>query len=165
MTLSPQARCENFDEALTAFLKALGDRPLRSLDISQSDYPSVCRTTWTELAEHGFLEDLNANAAMYRLTGPGYAEALKVSGRSDERWFQEDLGCLCKVLKDALCGRSEDEFIPLQVAATNSGLTEAFVENAIDADLIWEIFGKVGAHWSGEHLIRVPHNFGLPPMA
>jgi hypothetical protein len=166
MTDSPEARRENFDEALIGFLNALGSRSLRSFDINPSDYPGVWLTTWTELTTQGLLEDFNIQVDMYRLTGSGYLEALRVSGSSGEPQFQENLGSLCKVLKDSLKGRREFALISFQDVVARSRLSEAFVENAIDADLIGNILGRTGARWDGQCLvIRVPHDFGLPPMA
>ena len=45
-----------------------------------------------------------------------------------------------------------------------SGVSEAFAYNALDADLIRHILGRIGAAWDGEHLVKVPNDFGLVPM-
>ena len=165
MTLSVHYRCANLKMALISFLDALGDRPLRSLDISPLNYPCVLPTTWTELTNQGLLQDSNIQDAMYGLTNTGYVEALRVSGRSDEPQFQEKIGKLCKVLKDSLKDRTDFALIPLPEIVAKSGLSEGFVENAVDADLIRHMLGRAGAHWDGQStVVRVPHDFGLIQM-
>jgi len=162
MTLSPQARRKNLEEALIGFLDALGDRPLRCLDIIPSAFPGLLPTTWIELTNGGLLKDQNIQIPMFRLTCAGYVEALKVSGRSGEPRFLEGLGNLCKVLKSHLPkDRTGDALISFDELVTKCGLSEAFVENALDADLIRHILGRVGAYWDGQGVVRVPQDFGL----
>ena len=164
MTLSSDARRRNLDEALVSFMDALGDGWFCVFYISPSDFPHVLPTTWTELTKRGLLKDRDMNVEMYELTLLGYVTALMISGRSDDPQFREKLGRLCKVLKDSLTGRTDFALIPFQQLVTESGVSEAFACNALDADLIRHILGRIGAAWNGEHLVRVPNNFGLAPI-
>ncbi len=164
MTLSPDTRRRNLNEALVSFLDALGDGWFCVLYISPSEFPNVQPTTWTELTKRGLLKDRDMNEEMYALTPLGYVTALRVSGRSDELQFREKLGRLCKVLKDSLKDRSDFALIPFQELVAESGVSEAFAYNALDADLIRHVLGRIGAAWEGEHLVRVPNDFGLAPI-
>ncbi len=107
---------------------------------------------------------MNMNVEMYQLTQLGYVTALKISGRTDDPQFREKLGMLCKVLKSSLHGRTDFGLIALYDLVRESGVSESFARNALDADLIRHIFGKIGAAWEGEHIVRVPSNFGLTPL-
>lgn len=164
MTLSADARRRNLDEALVSFSDALGDGWFCTFYISPSDFPNVIETTWPELVRRGLLKDANMNEEMYKFTDSGYVKALKVSGRSEKPEFREKLGRLCKVMKDSLKGRSDFALISFQDLVTESGVSEAFASNALDADLIRNILGRIGAEWDGEHLVKVPNDFGLPPI-
>jgi hypothetical protein len=162
MTISDDARRANLNEALNAFLIRLGDRQFVQFDIVRADFPDILPTTWTDLTERRWLRDLETNREMYRLTPLGYVKALKVSDMSDTPRFREQLGNICKVLKDSLKGRTEFAFVIFQDLVKQSGVSEAFAYNAIDADLIVYVLKRVGAQWDGNHLLKVPHNFGMP---
>jgi hypothetical protein len=164
MTLSADARLVNLNEALIAFLNALGESQFSYFYIMRTDYPGVLDTTWTELTRRGWLKDTNMNVTSYQFTPFGYVQALKISRRSEEPQFRERLGSICKVLKDSLKDRTDFDLIAFQDLVKESGVSEGFAQNALDADLIWHIFGRIGAQWEGEHLVRVPHDFGLTPM-
>jgi hypothetical protein len=164
MTLSANARIANLNEAMIAFLDALGEGAFSYFHIVRTAYPGVLGTTWTELTDHGWLRDENMNVVWYQFTPFGYVQALKVSGRSKEQQFLKGLGNICKVLKDALQNRSDFALVVFQDLVRDSGVSEAFARNAIDADLIWHVLGRIGAQWEGEHLLKVPPNFGLLPI-
>ena len=164
MTVSSDAKRRNLDEALASFLEALGDELFRTFCISLSDFPHVLLTTWMELTNQGWLEEVSLNYEMYRLTPLGYVTALRVSGRSDDQQYRENLGRLCKVLKDSLKGRSDFSLIPFQELVAESGVSTEFAYNVLDADLIRHVLGRIGAEWDGEHLVKVPNEFGLPPI-
>jgi hypothetical protein len=164
MTLSADARITNLNEALVAFLNALGEEQFSYFYIMRTDYPSVLDTTWTELTRRGWLKDANINLRCYQFTPFGYIQALKISKRSEEPQFRERLGSICKVLKGSLKGRADFEFIAFQDLVKESGVSAAFAQNVLDADLIWHVLGRMGAEWEGEHLVRVPHDFGLTPI-
>jgi hypothetical protein len=164
MTLSSDVRRQNLGSALASFLDALGDKLFCTFYISPSDFPDVLATTWMELTTRGLLNDMNLNAEMYQLTPLGYVTALKISGRADDPQFREKLGRLCKVLKGSLKDRTDFVFVAFHDLARESGLSEEFARNALDADLIGRILGRTGATWEGEHIVRVPNNFGSTPL-
>ena len=103
------------------------------------------------------------NEVMYKFTPPGYVTALEVSGRSEKPEFREKLGRLCKVLKDSVKGRSDFAWVPFDTLVAESGVSTEFVYNSLDADLIRHVLGRIGAEWDGEHLVKVPIDFALPP--
>ena len=67
-------------------------------------------------------------------------------------------------MKHSLKGRSDFALIPFEDLVAESGVSEAFASNALDADLIHHILGRIGAEWDGEHLVKVPNDFGLAPI-
>jgi len=64
-------------------------------------------------------------------------------------------------LKDSLKRRYDFVLIPFQELGTESGVSEEFAYNALGADLIRHILGRIGPAWDGEHLVRVPNDFSL----
>lgn len=164
MTLSPNERLNNLNEALIALLNHLGNNPFIAFFIEPMHYPDVFPTTWKELVDSVFIKDLGMNVRMYRFTRFGYIEALKQSGRSDQPQFREGLGNICRVLKYSLKGRTDFGHVVFQDLVRESGVSEAFAHNALDADLIRHILGRNGAEWDGEHLVRVPIDFGQTPL-
>jgi len=165
VTLSVDDRRENLKEALIGFLDVLGDRSFSNFWIDPNEFPEVLATTWTDLTAKYWLREMNWNIQMYQFTPSGYVQALRISGRAKDTQFREDLGKICKVLKDSVKGRASFSFFGLHELAKESGVSVTFAQNAIDADLIRYVLGRVGARWEGDSLvIKVPHNFGLTPL-
>ena len=164
MWLSPDARRKNLDAALITLLHRLGEGQFGAFFIQCSEYPDILPTTWMELEGKGLIRDLNMNFEMYQFTPFGYVTALKLSGRFAEQQFREDLRKLCQVLKDSLRGRSDFALVAFDDLVRQSGVSQAFAYNALDADLIRHLLGKIGAEWAGKVLVRVPHDFGLSPI-
>lgn len=162
MTLSLDARRRNLDEALVSFIAALGDGWFSAFYIMRSDFPNVLPTTWTKLTNSGLLKDMNMNVEAYQFTPLGYVMALKVSRRSDDPQFRAKIGNLCKVLKDSVKVRSDFAWVPFDTLVAGSGVSKEFAYNVLDADLIRHVLGRIGAAWDGEHLVKVPNDFGLP---
>jgi len=162
MTLSTDARRRNLDEALASFVAALGDGWFSPFYINPSQFPDVLDTTWPELVRRGLLKDANINEERYKVTPFGYVTALKVSRRSDDPEFRRKLGNICKVLKDSVKGRSDFALVPFDTLVADSGVSTEFAYNALDADLMRHVLGRIGAEWDGEHLVKVPIDFGFP---
>jgi hypothetical protein len=148
-------------EALVAFLRALGESKFTFFLIDPTQCPDVLPTTWLELTNNGWIRDMDMTPQSYQFTAMGFVEALRVSGLSEEKQFRENLGRVCNVLKGRVKDRTTFSFIPFWDLVKESGLSEAFVQNAIDADLIRWVLGRIGAQWEGEHLIKIPRNFAL----
>ena len=104
------------------------------------------------------------NFEMYEVRPPpGYVKALKMLGRSDDPLFREKLSRLCNVQKDSLKGRTDFALIPFQELVTEPGVCEELACNALDADLIGDVLGRIGPTREGEHFIKLPSDFGLDP--
>jgi len=67
-------------------------------------------------------------------------------------------------LKDSLKDLTDFSLIPFQELVRESAVSEEFAHNALDADLIRHILATIGAEWDGEHLVKVPNDFGLAPI-
>ena len=83
---------------------------------------------------------MNMNVEMNQFTPLGYVKALKASGWSEKPPFREQLGRLCKVLRDSLKARTDFALVSFQWLVEQSGVSEAFAYNAIDGYLIrWQV--------------------------
>jgi hypothetical protein len=75
MTLCSYARGQNLGAALVTFLDVLGDKRFSAFSISSSDYLTVLSTTWAELADQGWREEIFINSEMYEVLLSGYVKA------------------------------------------------------------------------------------------
>ena len=57
-------------------------------------------------------------------------------------------GKLCAALKDRVKGRQYEQIVHVSEIATETDLSEDFVRDAIESDLIRELFGTKGAGWA-----------------
>jgi hypothetical protein len=161
LTMSSGDRRAYINQALAEFLNSLGDGMLCHFRIEPKDYPAVLKTTWLELTSRGWLHDMDMNPEMYELSAAGYVEALHLSGRCKKPEFLEALGRICMVLKGRMKDRADSQLIDFYTLVREANVSEGFAFNAIEADLIRCVIGKVGARWDGELLIEVPPDFGL----
>lgn len=85
--------------------------------------------------------------ARYALTGSGWLQALRDSGVVQDPVFLRDAGKLFATLKKHVKGREQNSMITLDNAAKESRLSESWIFNAIESNLLQAVFGKEGAVW------------------
>ena len=77
-------------------------------------------------------------------------------------------GLRSKALKDKIKGRQFEAAVHVEELAAESGLPAAFVRNAIDSDLIAELFGIKGAAWASfedrAKFVSIPVDLGMEPL-
>ncbi len=165
MTISKTKQLENVDLAFHLILLALGGRAiLESFFDQRSDsFKEILATTWKELCDQRWLEERDLYGyPHYRLTGPGWMEALWRTGAGEKTELREWSGTLARALKEHVKGRHQDTTVEVSKLAEESGLSPAWIFNAIESNLLETLHRKRGAQWEDRGtLIRVPLNFGM----
>lgn len=170
MTLSKTDRQKNLDEALLLLMEDLHGCSVSIMGafINERFLDSrILRTTWDELKERHLVRETNSRY-MYTLSGNGWIQGLKLRGEYCTDELKAITRKLSAALKDKLKGRQCEEMVTVAEVAEKSGLPEAFIRNAIESDLIHELFGTKGATWASDEdrgkFISIPVGFGQKPL-
>jgi hypothetical protein len=169
MSLSKEARLQNLEEAILLLMNKLHGRCFMGVFIDERyDVDErILPTTWEELKDQCFVRQTNTRW-LYTLSGRGWITGLKLLSQFDTDELKAKVGTLCAVLKAKVKGRAHDNFATVDEVARESGLPDDFVRDAIESDLIRELFGTKGAEWGGYEdrgrFIRIPSDFGLAPL-
>lgn len=173
VTLSNKDREADIEKALRLMLDELGSRALDAVDINTTSVPfdGVLRTTWRELLQQGLVELVGRwnSAEVYAITGQGWLQALRITGRIDDPAFRGQMFTLKARLQAAVKSRHLDVRLYTDEFAAASGLSEDFVYNAIESELLDNERNIHGAYWDlinakRGQLIVVPVQFGLPRL-
>src|SRR4030095_12395714 len=109
-----QNYCEaSLSNALTILLDRLGERPLYTDEGVNDDLTvaHIHRTAWQELTDRELVTARDGiGCCRYQLTGSGWYQALKLTGKLDTPEFQQHFGRLNTVLKCLASGRKEEHF-------------------------------------------------------
>ncbi len=168
MSFSEETRLKEFKSALALMFQQLGDKALDTeiFYMNEDPFSSVPQTTWRELEAYGFTKRYDTiGHPQCQLTGLGWYNAVLVTDRISDPQFKAKLSQLTAALKDSVKGRNEDAYVYPDGIAYDAEVTEDFVFNAIESQLIDRHFNVQGAEW--EHrgkLIRVPLEFGIRPL-
>lgn len=142
------------------FLGAFIDE--RSLD------PSILPTTWIEFKKRYLIQEALPGSGYYTLSGSGWIAGLKLLNQFDTPEMKSRTGKLCAALKDRVKGRQYEQLVHVSEIASEADLSEDFVRDAIESDLIRELFGTKGAGWATPQdrgkFIEIPVDFGLPDL-
>lgn len=166
MTLPKDARSENLDEAILLLMDALhGLSAMEVLIDERYDIDKrIVPTTWSQLKKQYLVRQTNNNRWAYTLSGYGWIRGLKLRGEFDTDEMKQKTGKLAAALKLRIksVNREYDQFAGVSELATETGLPEAFIRNAIESNLIEELFGTIGAEWASDRgrSIRIPNDFG-----
>jgi hypothetical protein len=165
MSLSKEARFQNLEQAILVLMGALHSQCFMGVFIDERyDVDErILPTTWKELKDRYLVRQTNSRWS-YTLSGRGWIIGLKLLGQFDTDEMKGKVGRLCAVLKAKVKGRSDDNYATVDEVAKESGLTDDFVRDAIESDLIRELFCTTGAEWGGYEdrgkFIRIPNDFG-----
>jgi hypothetical protein len=168
MTLSREVRLKNIDDALRLMMHDLGDESILNVIFKTGTemYAVILQTTWLELKNRGLVRGFGIPDA-YQLTGRGWLQGLRVLEKLDAPELKEKTGKMGAVVKAVVKGRATKGFANVQILARESGLPEAFIQNAIDSDLFGHIFKRKGASWhrtSRGLVVEIPIDFGQEPL-
>ena len=168
MSLSKEARIQNLEDAIRLLMGRLHGQCFMGvflderLDLGERILP----TTWEELKSRYLVRQTNSRWS-YTLSGRGWIAGLKLLGQFDTEEMKSKVGTLCAALKAKVKGRTHADYAEVGDVAKETGLSEDFVRDAIESDLSRELFGTKGAEWSPQgrgRSIRIPNDFGLPPL-
>ncbi len=165
MTISRNEQLENIGLAWRLILAELGGRAISEafFDPQAPSFKDVLATTWKELCDQRWLEELEIYGhAHYRLTGSGWMELLFRSGEGERPELRDSATKLSRALKAHVKGRHEDVTVELSRLAHESGLSPAWVSNAIESNLLESLHGRRGVQWVDRGtLVKIPLNFGI----
>jgi len=161
MTLSKDSRSKNLEEALLILMDDLdGQTFLGSFIDERSIDERILPTTWEELKRCHLVRQTNSRWS-YTLSGPGWIAGLKLLGQFDTEEMRTNTGKLCAALKAKVKERKSEAMAHVSEIASAAGLSETFVRDAIESNLIEELFGTRGAEWSDRGtFVRIPVGFG-----
>ena len=165
MTLSQEARRKNLHEAILLLMENLHGQSFMEEFIDERHLDRrISPTTWKELRDQHFVRETNSRYT-YTLSGPGWIAGLKLRGEFDSNELKELTGKLCGALKDRVKGRSSEELVSVAELSAATGIPEAFIRNAVESDLIGELFSIKGAAWESYEdrgkFIHIPEDFGM----
>jgi hypothetical protein len=165
MSLSNKEREGNIVLAIRLMMQDLGEPyEWQEHDAATEKFADVHRTTWDELVERGLVKASTFDR--YSLTGDGWIAGLKVIGQFDDPNFREKAGKLCRALKARVKDGREWGCADRTELASETGLSEFFIYDAIDSHLLREMSNRTDATWSPDdqmkNSIDIPPRFGLP---
>jgi hypothetical protein len=167
MTLSKDARWKNLDDALLVLMDKVQGQTFLAVFVDERSLDSrILPTTWIELKNRYLVRQ--AMSWYYTLSGSGWIEGLKLLNQLDTPEMKSKAGKLCAALKDRVKGRQYEQIAHVSEIATEADLSEDFVRDAIESDLIRELFGTKGAGWATPEdrgkFIEIPVDFGLQDL-
>ncbi len=80
----------------------------------------------------------------YRLTGNGWLQALDADDETQVKALEAQIATFAAYFKSKGKRRANPEIVTLSLAASESGLSEGWLFNAIEAKLFEEKFGRRG---------------------
>ena len=164
MSLSLKQRRENAIVALRMIMENLDETPYEWQEHDATDvrYLAIQRTTWAELVRSGYVRASTFDR--YLLTGSGWIAGLKSTGQFADPEFRNKAGRLCAALKLRVKGRRQMGDADRTELATETGLSEHWIYNAIDSHLIAEMFDRKDACWAADDQMKtaidIPIDFG-----
>lgn len=168
MSLSKQDRADNLKLAYRLIMDALGDDAITNVrfELDAAAFAEILPTTWKELDRHGFIDTGHSTFGKraFCLTGYGWSEACKQLRLLTE--WRPQIIALRAAIKDCLKGRHSDAMVQLEEIAYRSGLSQSWVKNAIESDLLMMVFPSdhMCLEWldpPARRMVKIPSDFGL----
>ena len=135
-------------EALTLLLGRLGERAIYTDEIVHDDFAArrIREATWLELAEREWVTARHGVGCWrYQLTGPGWREALKLTGELETREFGSRFERLNTALEVLVYGRNEETLAPTQRVAARAQVPEPWLYNVLESRIWEQEHGRRGA--------------------
>lgn len=159
MSRSTGDRQEDIREALKLAARQIGDSVVNTtyIDASRPPLDEIDPVTW-DLLQHLRYVEPAACEHLYFLTPLGWLKAEKMN----PALLEKHCTSLCRCLKKYVKGRRVAVVVEVGCIAPQSGLSEAWVCNAIHSCLLERHFKIVGVEWQRVHeSVRVPVSFGI----
>jgi len=169
MTLSKEERWKNLEESILLLMDNLHGESFLARFIDDWAVDSrILATTWKLLKDRGLVRQTGNAQRYYTLSGYGWITGLKLLDKFDTPEMRGKTGKLCAALKDKVKGRQFEQVAHVQEIAIAAGLDQDFVRDAIESNLIGELFGIQGAEWHSYDgrgaFILIPVDFGQEPL-
>src|ERR1035441_4488420 len=136
MTLSRQRRIREMTDTVRMMSEDVGEDAIWKVDIdAKSDrYKHVHVTTWKQLLDDGLIKFRFFDT--YNLTDYGWRKGIDIRELHNQSEFRGKMARLAAVLKDEVKGRRKERYLEVSQIAERSGLTEDFIFNAIEAEIL-----------------------------
>jgi hypothetical protein len=160
MTWSPADALDQRKNAVRLLLDESGGSFTRSLAWYRQSDSDIPNGIWSLLLEERLVQGHVVGGAKWRLTADGWIEACRLL--RDEIDLDKRFGALSKHLKDLTDGRNElNATVTVQEVATNTGLSEYWIRDAIRGQMAERIYGQHGAKIdSMSGYIDIPSHIG-----
>jgi hypothetical protein len=165
MSLTGPERRTDTAGALQLMLRHVGDRRISDwcFDAAQEPFDTIPQATWVELHEDGFVAPLRESPTKYTLTGKGWLRALQESGATREKAFRRKCNDLIAAIQKHVKGGSGARMISPHTLARVCDVSEDWIYNAVESNLIEAEFERHGIVWANGFegkMIHVPIGFG-----
>lgn len=168
MTVSRDERLGNLAKALKLMTQEVGENAMRCvfIEANKPEYQDILPTTWKELVDRCMVRDYGWGT--YQLTGCGWLEGVLLLGLPETSEFRQKMSRLASTLKDRVKGRQQEALVDVWAVATESGVSEDFVWNAIESQLLDNCFKIKGAAFDpcdqNRNYVIIPIDFGMQPL-
>lgn len=168
MPLSPADRIAAQGMVLKWLLIELGDRNFHAMppvELDQEMRRDVPPTTWKDLEDMGeivvcwFHDQIEG----VHFTPKGWFDSITLTGKLDEVAFQESFGTLTAALKKRV-DRANDAQVEVWRIVGETGLSEEFIANCINANIWRRKYARYGAEFlpDSQDFIGIPSRFCMP---
>lgn len=170
MTISAEARTKNAERLLRQCVEVIEGRGVsfreQFFEPGEALASDLLPLTWLDLLARGFVQ-VDTSRPFHRLTGAGWLEGLKLTGRCDDATERARL--LVRELRRVVDPRPDDgpEGIDdVEAIAYRAGLSAVWVLNALESNLLAHVFGSRNYNVRLDYpVVYVPANFGHEPLA
>ncbi len=167
MSLSEKDRTDDAKRVLTLMMNEIGNNQFNEpiVDADKRAYKSAHDTTWTELLNRLYIDDLGWR--QYRLTKYGWLKGVELLGLTKDSQFAGKMSKLSATLRGYVTSRPDhDVMVDIFKVEQDSGLDHGFVYNALASQLLDQEYGREGSAYfdpadQNEHIIIIPNNYGL----
>jgi hypothetical protein len=170
MTISARQRRQNQELSIAKIMEYLGEDCFdKSFGDSNPNFKEVLPTTWQELKRHGWIiqvQGVFGENARYELTGSGWIEGLRLTGKLQAPALRTQLIDLKTKLKALVKGRQREAAINLRQFSRESGISREWIYNVIESRLLSKLFPAELADlkWVDScrgFMFEVPTDFGM----
>jgi hypothetical protein len=178
MTISARERLANVELAMLKLMDGLGEQWIGGIlfDVLDPGLQDILPTTWAYLQRKWWVTEScstmggHGGHVRYHLTGQGWIEGLRLTGKLDSAELRDRIVQLRARLKDQVKGRAADADVFLPEFCQGTGILEGWLWNVVESKLLDHFFPSdiVDVDWwdhnSRLQLLRVPVDFGMTRM-
>lgn len=152
------------DELLMKIMVSNGNGRIGYTRWEQNEFLGYPPTVWHALYKKGFLEDAAViGGDEFFLEPAGFLKGIKLNETYADPAFVSSLQAILTAARDLLDDRSEPKYVDLHEIAIPAKVSEEFLANIIDCNVIEEKFDRVGISWANRYalLVEVPQNLNF----